>query len=167
MRIPNTRRYAPSSPRGRRNGLFGGRYLDMQPSNAARLSHRGRLTLIARQRLILSSSSPSGWSCRGFSSHLSIPSPSCTVYNNTRAARRTTTPLATPKSLLLRLRPHSSSTNTPATTTATMALQDEKHEWGAKRVRDTFLEYFNEKNGHTFGESATYPSFRPFLPRHL
>jgi alanyl-tRNA synthetase len=32
-----------------------------------------------------------------------------------------------------------------------MALHDEKHEWGAQRVRDTFLEYFKER-GHTFGE---------------
>jgi alanyl-tRNA synthetase len=31
-----------------------------------------------------------------------------------------------------------------------MALHDEKHEWGAQRVRDTFLEYFKER-GHTFG----------------
>ncbi|PVI03680.1 hypothetical protein DM02DRAFT_520160 [Periconia macrospinosa] len=36
-----------------------------------------------------------------------------------------------------------------------MALQDEKHEWNAKRVRDTFLEYFNEKNGHTFVPSSS------------
>jgi alanyl-tRNA synthetase len=31
-----------------------------------------------------------------------------------------------------------------------MSLVDEQHEWGAKRVRETFLEYF-KKNGHTFG----------------
>jgi alanyl-tRNA synthetase len=32
-----------------------------------------------------------------------------------------------------------------------MAIQDEKHEWGAKKVRDTFLDYFNNKNAHSFG----------------
>src|SRR4051812_20167054 len=34
--------------------------------------------------------------------------------------------------------------------TATMSLVDEKHEWGAARVRDTFLQYFKDR-GHTFG----------------
>lgn len=32
----------------------------------------------------------------------------------------------------------------------TMSLVDEKHEWGAVRVRQTFLDFFKEK-GHTFG----------------
>ncbi|KAF1959157.1 hypothetical protein CC80DRAFT_490128 [Byssothecium circinans] len=36
-----------------------------------------------------------------------------------------------------------------------MALHDEKHEWGAKRVRDTFLDFFNQKNGHTFVPSSS------------
>ena len=31
-----------------------------------------------------------------------------------------------------------------------MSLVDEKHEWPAVRVRETFLEYFKER-GHTFG----------------
>lgn len=31
-----------------------------------------------------------------------------------------------------------------------MSLVDEQHEWGAVRVRQTFLDYF-KKNGHTFG----------------
>src|ERR1700761_8028113 len=31
-------------------------------------------------------------------------------------------------------------------------LTEEKHEWSATRVRDTFIEYF-KKNGHTFGTS--------------
>lgn len=35
-------------------------------------------------------------------------------------------------------------------TTAAMSLVDEKHEWGATRVRDTFLNFFKER-GHTFG----------------
>lgn len=34
-----------------------------------------------------------------------------------------------------------------------MSLVEEKHEWGAVRVRDTFLNYFKER-GHTFGEFA-------------
>jgi alanyl-tRNA synthetase len=33
-----------------------------------------------------------------------------------------------------------------------MSLVDEQHEWGAARVRQTFLDYF-KKNGHTFGAS--------------
>ena len=33
-----------------------------------------------------------------------------------------------------------------------MSLVDEQHEWGAKKVRQTFLDYF-KKNGHTFGAS--------------
>jgi alanyl-tRNA synthetase len=33
-----------------------------------------------------------------------------------------------------------------------MSLVDEQHEWGAKKVRETFLDYF-KKNGHTFGMS--------------
>lgn len=32
----------------------------------------------------------------------------------------------------------------------TMALVDEQHEWGAQKVRQTFLDYFKQ-NGHTFG----------------
>ncbi|KAF2013404.1 alanyl-tRNA synthetase-like protein [Aaosphaeria arxii CBS 175.79] len=35
-----------------------------------------------------------------------------------------------------------------------MSLVDEKHEWGAKRVRDTFLDFF-KKNGHTFVPSSS------------
>jgi alanyl-tRNA synthetase len=31
-----------------------------------------------------------------------------------------------------------------------MSLVDEKHEWGAARVRETFINYFKER-GHTFG----------------
>jgi alanyl-tRNA synthetase len=31
-----------------------------------------------------------------------------------------------------------------------MSLIDEQHEWGAAKVRQTFLDYF-KKNGHTFG----------------
>ncbi|KAF1992139.1 alanyl-tRNA synthetase [Aulographum hederae CBS 113979] len=34
------------------------------------------------------------------------------------------------------------------------SLVDEKHEWSAKKVRDTFLEYF-KKNGHTFVPSSS------------
>tara|TARA_R110002003_G_scaffold126_26_gene11662 strand:+ start:30667 stop:30816 length:150 start_codon:yes stop_codon:yes gene_type:complete len=34
-----------------------------------------------------------------------------------------------------------------------MALVDEQHEWGAAKVRQTFLDYF-KKNGHTFGRTA-------------
>lgn len=34
-----------------------------------------------------------------------------------------------------------------------MSLVDEKHEWGAVRVRDTFLSYFKDR-GHTFGMSS-------------
>jgi len=34
------------------------------------------------------------------------------------------------------------------------SLADEKHEWSAKRVRDTYLDYF-KKNGHTFGVTAS------------
>jgi alanyl-tRNA synthetase len=41
-----------------------------------------------------------------------------------------------------------------------MSLADEQHEWGAKRVRQTFLDYFNEKNGHTFGMSLSNPLHR-------
>lgn len=37
--------------------------------------------------------------------------------------------------------------NAPA---ANMSLVEEKHEWGAVRVRQTFLDYFKER-GHTFG----------------
>ena len=46
----------------------------------------------------------------------------------------------------------------PLTTThpATMSLANEKHEWGAVRVRQTFLDYFKER-GHTFGRSW-YPN---------
>lgn len=36
-------------------------------------------------------------------------------------------------------------------TTAKMALADEQHEWAAKRVRETFINFFKEK-GHTFGK---------------
>jgi alanyl-tRNA synthetase len=32
-----------------------------------------------------------------------------------------------------------------------MSRADGQQEWGAKKVRQTFLDYFNEKNGHTFG----------------
>jgi hypothetical protein len=35
---------------------------------------------------------------------------------------------------------------------ANMSLPNEQHEWGAKKVRQTFLDYF-KKNGHTFGMS--------------
>ncbi|KAF2736641.1 alanyl-tRNA synthetase-like protein [Polyplosphaeria fusca] len=35
-----------------------------------------------------------------------------------------------------------------------MALQDEKHEWTARRVRDTYLDYFKER-GHTFVPSSS------------
>jgi alanyl-tRNA synthetase len=31
-----------------------------------------------------------------------------------------------------------------------MSLVDEKHEWGAAHVRDTFLDFFKQR-GHTFG----------------
>jgi hypothetical protein len=34
---------------------------------------------------------------------------------------------------------------------ANMSLAQEKHEWGAVRVRQTFLDYFKER-GHTFGK---------------
>jgi alanyl-tRNA synthetase len=44
-----------------------------------------------------------------------------------------------------------------------MALHDEKHKWGAQRVRDTFLEYFKER-GHTFGECNS-PHSRYDFPR--
>lgn len=51
-------------------------------------------------------------------------------------------------------------------TSAAMALHDEKHEWGATRVRDTFLDYFKER-GHTFGEfSLFHPSTLRRFPRH-
>ncbi|KAF2634937.1 alanyl-tRNA synthetase-like protein [Massarina eburnea CBS 473.64] len=36
-----------------------------------------------------------------------------------------------------------------------MALHDEQHEWSAKRVRKTFLDYFNQTNGHTFVPSSS------------
>ncbi|KAF2118263.1 tRNA synthetases class II (A)-domain-containing protein [Lophiotrema nucula] len=35
-----------------------------------------------------------------------------------------------------------------------MALAEEQHEWGAKKVRDTFLDYFKER-GHTFVPSSS------------
>ncbi|QRC98658.1 alanine--tRNA (Ala) ligase [Parastagonospora nodorum SN15] len=35
-----------------------------------------------------------------------------------------------------------------------MALVDEQHEWGAKKVRQTFLDYF-KKNGHSFVPSSS------------
>jgi len=34
---------------------------------------------------------------------------------------------------------------------AESTLREEKHEWSAPKVRDTFLEYFKQK-GHTFGK---------------
>ncbi|KAF2707526.1 hypothetical protein K504DRAFT_458027 [Pleomassaria siparia CBS 279.74] len=36
-----------------------------------------------------------------------------------------------------------------------MSLVDEKHEWNAAKVRDTFLNYFKEKHGHTFVPSSS------------
>lgn len=43
-------------------------------------------------------------------------------------------------------------TNTTNSPSSTMSLVDEKHEWGASKVRDTFINYFKDR-GHTFGES--------------
>ena len=45
-----------------------------------------------------------------------------------------------------------------------MSLVDEKHEWPATKVRDTFLEYFKER-GHTFGRSLCNSCSD--LPLHL
>ena len=42
-----------------------------------------------------------------------------------------------------------------------MALVYEQHEWGAKKVRQTFLDYF-KKNGHSFGMSWTIDSLKEF-----
>ena len=68
-------------------------------------------------------------------------------------ARRITTTTAPPR---LSHRPY---TEIPhgarglRTTPVNMSLLDEKHEWGAVRVRDTFLDFFKQR-GHTFGEST-------------
>ena len=35
------------------------------------------------------------------------------------------------------------------------SIMEEKHEWNAPRVRETFLEYF-KKNGHTFGWYSSF-----------
>lgn len=40
-----------------------------------------------------------------------------------------------------------------------MSLVGEKHEWGAVRVRQTFLDYFKDR-GHTFGMSLPRASFQ-------
>ena len=40
---------------------------------------------------------------------------------------------------------------------ANMSLVDEKHEWSALRVRQTFLDYFKQR-GHTFGALPPSPS---------
>ncbi|KAF5849928.1 hypothetical protein GGP41_005420 [Bipolaris sorokiniana] len=47
--------------------------------------------------------------------------------------------------------PSLTTTTAPA---ATMSLTQEKHEWGAVRVRQTFLDYFKER-GHTFVPSSS------------
>lgn len=49
------------------------------------------------------------------------------------------------------------------TTHTTMAQNDSTPEWGAARVRSTFLDYFKER-GHTFGEFCkAFTSIRPSL----
>ena len=40
-------------------------------------------------------------------------------------------------------------------TMASPSIIEEKHEWNAPRVRETFLEYF-KKNGHTFGGYSSF-----------
>jgi alanyl-tRNA synthetase len=45
-----------------------------------------------------------------------------------------------------------------------MSLTEEKHEWGAVRVRQTFIDYFKER-GHEFGMSNII--LQPEHPRFL
>lgn len=47
---------------------------------------------------------------------------------------------------------------------ANMSLAEEKHEWSAARVRQTFLDYFKER-GHTFGRvQVLFRSVQHLLP---